>query len=67
VEVGARCHGAEGFWISVCDESYGHAFNQAALCLSVYAEGAAALEKFAPFAPGPAPLVKFGYTFPPTP
>ena len=28
LQVGARCHGAEGFWISVCDETYGHSLNQ---------------------------------------
>ena len=24
VEVGARCHGAEGFWVSLSDQVYGY-------------------------------------------
>lgn len=33
VEVGARCHGAEGFWMSIADEVYGNNTNQASLTL----------------------------------
>lgn len=33
VEVGARCHGAEGFWMSIADEVYGNNTNQATLTL----------------------------------
>jgi len=34
VEVGARCHGAEGFWISIADETCRH--NQAIAALDAY-------------------------------
>mmetsp|Transcript_13991 Transcript_13991/g.18610 ORF Transcript_13991/g.18610 Transcript_13991/m.18610 type:complete len:174 (+) Transcript_13991:182-703(+) len=36
VEVGARCHGAEGFWMSVCDEGYAPHPNQERLSLDAY-------------------------------
>jgi len=33
VEVGARCHGGDGFWTTICDEVYG--YNQAQLTIDV--------------------------------
>lgn len=36
VEVGARCHGAEGFWISIADECCHH--NQATAALDAYVD-----------------------------
>ena len=35
VEVGARCHGGDGFWTDVCDEVYG-GYNQAQLTIDAY-------------------------------
>ena len=55
VEVGARCHGAEGFWISVADECAGT--NQARAALDAYVDAGA----FAALAPlPPAPLLASG-------
>jgi len=34
VEVGARCHGGDGFWTTVCDEVYG--YNQAQVAIDAY-------------------------------
>ena len=34
VEVGARCHGGDGFWTDICDEVYG--YNQAGLTMDAY-------------------------------
>ena len=39
VEVGARCHGAEGFWTAVADEAVG--YNQASVALDAYVDPAA--------------------------
>ena len=55
VEVGARCHGAEGFWISVADECSGT--NQAAAALDAYVDA----DKFAKLSPlPPQPLLAAG-------
>ena len=51
VEVGARCHGAEGFWCAVADEAVG--YNQASAALEAYVDAPA----FAAHPPTPvAPL-----------
>ena len=39
VEVGARCHGAEGFWCSIADEALG--YNQASVALEAFVDAAA--------------------------
>ncbi|KAJ1463261.1 ATP-grasp domain-containing protein [Pelagophyceae sp. CCMP2097] len=43
VEVGARCHGAEGFWMSIADACTG-GHNQATACLASYLPRAEAFE-----------------------
>jgi len=60
VEVGARCHGAEGFWMSIVDEVVGCRYpNQATLTLDAWLPRGAA--PFAAFpSPGPPPLVAQG-------
>ena len=60
VEVGARCHGAEGFWISVVNEAYGGALSQAELCLDAYVSEPRAQAFRDAATPGPAPLIKAG-------
>ena len=53
VEVGARCHGGDGFWTTVCDEVYG--YNQAQVAIDAYLNAEA-------FARIPdAPLVRHAY------
>ena len=53
VEVGSRCHGAEGSWIDVANEVYG--YNQAQMALDAYLNP----EEF--FKYPEAPLKRFGY------
>jgi len=60
VEVGARCHGAEGFWISVCSEAHSGAPTQADLTLDAYVDDTRAQLFVGAASPGPAPLVKSG-------
>ena len=47
VEVGARCHGAEGFWMSVVDQTLG--YNQVDATIDAYTNPA----KFAAISPAP--------------
>ena len=39
VEVGSRCHGAEGMWIPIADEVYG--YNQVSATLDAYVDAGA--------------------------
>ena len=63
VEVGARCHGAEGFWMSVVEEAYYPHQCQTLLALDVYlpAPPSSSSSSFASApSPGPPPLVAHG-------
>ena len=53
VEIGARCHGAEGSWVEICQEVYG--LNQAACALKCFLDPAGFKEM------PPAPHQRFGY------
>jgi hypothetical protein len=58
VEVGARCHGAEGFWMSIADEVYGNNTNQATLSLDGFLPSSTAFDNAC--SPGPPVTVNAG-------
>jgi hypothetical protein len=58
VEVGARCHGAEGFWMSIADEVYGNLTNQATLTLDGFLPNSTVFDTVC--APGPPMRVAAG-------